>query len=120
MNHAFSYVELHSQAPERAKEFYQSLFGWKMTDQKVPGFGTYTGIEPPGGPGGGLMKAPNPQQPSAWVVYVNVEDLGAATSKVWQLGGQVIQERVQVGEHGTMAVVTDPAGAVFHLWQEAR
>jgi predicted enzyme related to lactoylglutathione lyase len=109
MNNAFSYIELHSQAPERAKEFYQSLFGWKMTDQEVPGFGTYTGIAPPEGPGGGLMKAQDTQQPSTWVVYVNVEDLAAATAKVWALG-----------EHGTMAVVADPSGAVFNLWQEAR
>ncbi len=120
MNNAFSYIELHSQAPEQAKEFYQSMFGWKMTDQEVPGFGTYTGIAPPAGPGGGLMKAQDTQQPSTWVVYVNVEDLAAATAKVWSLGGKVLRERVPVGEHGTMAVVADPSGAVFNLWQEAR
>ena len=119
MSGSFSYVELHTHAPAQARDFYRQLFGWKMSDEEVPGFGTYTSIEPTEGPQGGLMKAANRAQPSSWVVYMNVPDLTEATKQVRTLGGGVLNERVEIKGHGTMAVVTDPTGAVFNLWQPA-
>ena len=55
--------------------------------------------------------------PPAWVSYVAVEDADAAAARVRQLGGTVCAEPWEVGEAGRMAVVIDPAGAAFALWQ---
>jgi predicted enzyme related to lactoylglutathione lyase len=119
MTGSFSYIELHSQEPTRAREFYRRLFGWKMDDSEVPGLGTYTSIQPGDGPKGGLMKSQNPGQAPGWVVYMDVTDLGAATREVRELGGKVLRERTEVPGAGSFAVVADPAGAVFNLWQRA-
>jgi predicted enzyme related to lactoylglutathione lyase len=42
---------------------------------------------------------------------------------VWfekSLGGKIAKEPFALGEHGTMAIVNDPLGAVFALWQPAK
>jgi predicted enzyme related to lactoylglutathione lyase len=112
-------MELHTHEPSAARDFYRRLFGWKMDDTDVPGSGTYTSIHPGTGPEGGLMKAQNPDQPPAWMVYVNVDDLTSSSKKVRELGGKILNERIEVPGHGTFAVVADPTGAVFNLWQAA-
>lgn len=119
MSGTFSYVELHSSAPALAKDFYRGLFGWKTSDVSTPNEGTYTRIEQATGPSGGLTSTQAPAQPSAWTVYMDVSDLTAATRQVASLGGKVLQERVEVPGQGTFAVVADPTGAVFNLWQKA-
>jgi hypothetical protein len=116
---SFSYVELHTQAPARAKDFYRGLFGWKTSDKEIPGMGVYTSIEQTSGPAGGVMATQVPQQPSAWTVYMDVPDLAEATQQVKTLGGQVLQPHVEVPGQGAFAVVADPTGAVFNLWQKA-
>ena len=37
--------------------------------------------------------------------------LGAA------LGAKVVQDVMEVGDHGTMSVITDPTGATLAMWQ---
>ena len=55
--------------------------------------------------------------PPAWASYVAVTDADAAAARAAELGGSVIREPYEIGEAGRMAVVTDPAGAAFALWQ---
>ena len=47
------HMELHSDDPEKSKEFYRTVFGWKF--QEVPGM-NYAMIEMPSPPGGGIRK----------------------------------------------------------------
>src|SRR5262245_54890011 len=57
MGNPFCHVELSTDAPAKAREFYGKLFQWKFEDapSPVPG-GTYTHIRVGDGTGGGLMK----------------------------------------------------------------
>ena len=41
MANPFVHVELQTNDPARAQQFYTSLFGWKLQDVPMPG-GTYT------------------------------------------------------------------------------
>jgi predicted enzyme related to lactoylglutathione lyase len=40
-----------------------------------------------------------------------------SAAKAKQLGGQVLMEPFDVMEHGRMAIIQDPTGAIFCLWQ---
>ena len=56
-------------------------------------------------------------QPTVWATYVSVEDAEATAAKVTEAGGEPIVEPMDVPGLGTMAVFTDPTGAVFGIWQ---
>ena len=54
--------------------------------------------------------------PNHWHVYFAVADTDASAAKVTELGGSVIVPPFDT-PIGKMAVVTDPQGAVFSLFQ---
>jgi predicted enzyme related to lactoylglutathione lyase len=115
MANPFVHVELLSNDPGKAKEFYSKLFNWKLED--VPGM-DYTLINVGEGTGGGIMKNPIPNAPSSWLAYVLVDNAVNATQKVKELGGRVLREVTEIPNIGSFSVVSDPTGAVFALWQQ--
>ena len=115
MPHPFAYVELHSQDPRKATDFYKKLFDWKTSASETPG-GTYTELEPGEGISGGLLSTRG-TAPSAWVVYVKVDDVEVATRRAAELGAKVLTSKQHVPDTGWFSLCTDPAGAVFGLWQ---
>jgi len=117
MANPFVHVELHTGDLARAKDFYGKLFGWKLQDMPMPGGGTYTMINVDSGTGGGMTTAQAPGAPPHWLAYVGVDDVRASTKKARDLGAKVIQDVMEVGEYGTMSVITDPTGATLALWQ---
>jgi predicted enzyme related to lactoylglutathione lyase len=64
-----------------------------------------------------MMKHPEPGASSAWMPYVLVDDLNAATAKAKELGATVIQDVTEVSDMGYFAIIIDPTGAVLGLWQ---
>lgn len=118
MAHPFVHVELHTNDLARAKDFYTRLFGWKLQDAPMPGGGgTYTMIDVGDGTGGGMMANPTPGGPPHWMAYVGVDDIHAATKKAKDLGATVLVEVMEVGQYGSMSVITDPTGATLAMWQ---
>ena len=115
MANPFVHVELHTPDLGSAKEFYGSLFGWKLVDEPMPGGGSYTMIQPGDGTGGGMCAATD--GPPAWLAYVAVEDIGAATDRARELGAKIVVDGAAVGEFGWMTVFVDPTGAKLALWQ---
>jgi predicted enzyme related to lactoylglutathione lyase len=55
--------------------------------------------------------------PPSWTSYVTVADADAATARTIDLGGGSINDAFDVMELGRMAVLRDPQGAVFAVWQ---
>jgi hypothetical protein len=117
MGNPFVHVELHTNDLTRAREFYSKLFDWKLPEMPMPGGGTYTMIEVGSGTGGGMMTNPAPGTPPHWLAYVGVDDVRASTKKAKDLGAKVVQDVMEVGEYGTMSVITDPTGATIAMWQ---
>ncbi len=115
----FTEQQLLSTEPRKAKEFYQRLFGWKMEEMEIPGFGYRVEIKTEQGPSGAIMAAPG-AQPSAWFPYVSVDDLAATLAKIRDLGGKVVVEPREVPGEGTLAAAVDPTGALFKLWEPKR
>jgi predicted enzyme related to lactoylglutathione lyase len=117
MANSFCHVELASTDVSKAKDFYSHLFDWKLQDMDMGGGMTYTTFKPADGPGGGMMQHPVPGAPSAWLPYVLVEDIHAATAKAKSLGAQVMRDSSEVPNMGWFSIITDPTGAHLGLWQ---
>jgi predicted enzyme related to lactoylglutathione lyase len=80
---------------------------------------TYTMLQPGEGTGGGLMKQMMPGAPSAWLAYVNVNDVKESTAKATSLGAQVVKDVTEIPGMGWFSIIVDPTGAALGLWQAA-
>jgi uncharacterized protein len=111
----FSWTDLGTTDAEGAKAFYRGLFGWDAED--VPaGEAPYTMLRVGGRDVAALYGRGDVQHP-AWLSYVTVEDADATAQRAGDLGGQVLQETFDVFDSGRMALLQDPTGAVFAVWQ---
>jgi predicted enzyme related to lactoylglutathione lyase len=117
MANPFVHVELNTSDVGKAKEFYGSLFDWKMGDVPMGVMGTYTTIGVGGGTGGGIIQHPVPGAPPYWLSYVNVEDIEAATAKAKSLGATIIRDVTPVADMGWLSIIMDPTGAALGLWK---
>ena len=116
MANPFVHVELNTTDLGKAKTFYGKLFDWKLQDIPMPG-GSYTMIDVGEGTGGGMMAHPMPGAPSAWLPYVLVDDIKAATQKAKSLGATVKRDVTEVMEMGWLSIIADPTGATLGFWQ---
>ena len=110
--HNVNYVELHTANVDQARAFYGELFGWKF--QSLPMKPRYEAMD--GEQKGGIMEE---QAGSGyWLQYIDVADVAAAAKKAEKLGGKVLKAKTEVPDMGWFAVVADPSGAPFALWQK--
>ena len=116
MANPFVHVELSTTDVNKAKAFFSKLFEWKMEDVPMP-TGSYTMIKVGDDTGGGLMKHPVPGAPSAWLAYVQVDDIAAATNKAKALGATVMRDVTEVMDAGWLSIIIDPTAAALGLWK---
>jgi predicted enzyme related to lactoylglutathione lyase len=117
MANPFVHVELTTPDPDRAKTFYKAVFDWKLDDVEIgPGF-VYTMIDVGEGTGGGIMKSPAPDVPTAWLPYVLVDDVRAATDRAKSHGATLCRDVTEVPNMGWFSIILDPTGAAIGLWQ---
>ncbi|MBV2356002.1 VOC family protein [Streptomyces sp. J2-1] len=114
---ALVWAELHSADPEAAIRFYQGLFGWRYADLPAPGL-TYRVLsiaegDQEDGTFGGAAPLQGEQGMSRWVPYFAVADADTVVTAVRAAGGTVLMPAADVPEAGRVALLTDPAGAVF-------
>jgi predicted enzyme related to lactoylglutathione lyase len=118
MANPFVHVELNTTDLTKAKSFYSGLFDWNLTEIPMGPGAAYTMIGVGEGTGGGMMTHPVPGAPSAWLAYVGVSDIKAATEKARSLGAQIMREPMEVMDAGWLSIIIDPTGAALGLWQE--
>ena len=120
MANPFVHVELRTSDVAKAKAFYGGLFDWKLNDVPMGPESSYTTIDVgANGTGGGMTKNPVPGAPSAWLAYVDVDDVADSTKKVRSLGGTVVVDVTEIPGYGSFSVIADPTGAVLGLWTAA-
>ena len=117
MANAFVHVELNTTDVAKAKAFYGKLFQWKLEDTPMGDGTDYTMIGVGQGTGGGIMKHPMPGAPSAWLAYVQVDDIKESTQKAKSLGANIIKDVTEVMGMGWLSILSDPTGAMLGLWQ---
>jgi uncharacterized protein len=113
MPNPFAHVELSTDDVKKAKKFYAAVFAWKLND--LPAM-SYTMIDVAGGVGGGMQKKQMPEQPTAWLPYVQVDDVKATMAKVIKAGGTAMLEFQEIGDMGSIGIFADPHGAALGLW----
>jgi predicted enzyme related to lactoylglutathione lyase len=118
MGNPFVHVELNTTSLPKAKAFYAKLFDWKLQDlpTQTPG-GEYTVIKVGKGLGGGMMRQMIPGAGSAWMPYVLVKDIDAATKKARRLRAKIVTDVTLVEGMGWLSIIADPTGAILGLWK---
>jgi predicted enzyme related to lactoylglutathione lyase len=111
-----SWVDLGTPDIPAAATFYGTLFGWTAEPIDDPDAGGYTMLSLDGK----LVAALGPQQnpgPPYWTTYVSVEDADKTAEITQTAGGSVLAPPMDVFDAGRMAVLADPTGAAFAIWQ---
>ena len=119
---SFCWVELGSSDVGRARDFYTEFFGWSVTETPMGEGPPYVHYQLNGLDVAAMYQIdaalPN-AMPDTWGTYVSVDDVDAAAARAAELGGTVVAPPFDVMTAGRMAVVRDPQGATFSLWQAA-
>jgi predicted enzyme related to lactoylglutathione lyase len=105
--------------PDAAAEFYGGLFGWNLQNVMPEGApGKYFLARLRGLDVAAVSSIPESAPPRAtWDTYIWVDSADETASRVRAAGGSVVKEPFDVMDAGRMAVVADPEGAVFCVWQ---
>ena len=117
---AFTWIELASSDQHAAKHFYSDLFGYAIVDYPMGPSGIYTMFQIDGNDAGAAYTM-SPQEsamvPPHWNLYIGVDNADEAAALAASLGAVVIMAPVDVGDAGRMAVIQDPTGARFNIWE---
>jgi predicted enzyme related to lactoylglutathione lyase len=120
----FSWADVATTDQEAAKTFYSGLFGWEAVDMPAGEGVVYTMMQRDGKDVAAISTQPEQQRdagvPPAWNSYVTVESADAAAERAGALGATVHAPPFDVLEAGRMAVIQDPQGAFFMVWEPRR
>ncbi|BBB99228.1 putative enzyme related to lactoylglutathione lyase [Bradyrhizobium japonicum] len=120
MTSLVTHFEVYGEAPAQLARFYASLFGWQI--EKAPGVDYWRiQTEPANGKsfGGGLTYRAA-DGPSSWLPYVTVSALDDTLSEAQRIGAHIVRPKTAVPRTGWYAVLTDPEGNCFAIWQADR
>lgn len=117
----FCWNDLRTADYQFAFKFYQGLFHWDFRDSETADLRPYKVLKVDGKELGGIYSF----QPetvargvhSHWLPYVAVENAHEAVKKARDLGAQIVKEPFEFKDHGTIAVLRDPTGALLGVWQ---
>jgi predicted enzyme related to lactoylglutathione lyase len=117
---AFVWYELMTTDLDSAERFYKKVIGWSAKDSGQPDM-RYTIMSAGETMIAGMMSLPDEVRAaggqSGWMGYVGVDDVDAATERVRKAGGMVFRDPADIPGVGRFAVVADPQGAAFMLFQ---
>lgn len=108
--------ELHAGDLDSAWAFYEKIFGWTKGEPIDMGpMGIYQIFDIQGTQSGGMMtKMPQTPVPF-WLYYFTVDAIDAASTRVKESGGQIINGPIQVPGGSWIVNCVDPQGAVFAM-----
>ena len=120
----FCWMELATSDQAAAKNFYSALFGWAPHDSPVGPDDFYTIFSLDGRHCAAAYTLTAAERSAAlpphWNLYIAVENADAAAAKAAELGAKVLDKALDVMDAGRMAILQDPTGAVFVVWQANR
>jgi predicted enzyme related to lactoylglutathione lyase len=107
------HIEIPTKDAKVSANFYEKLFGWHIErDEDMD----YTMFDPHEGPGGGFSSVDENVKPGDVMIYVNSEDIEADLKKAAELGGSVVQEKMEIPETGWFGMFKDPTGNTIALY----
>jgi hypothetical protein len=123
-----SHFEIYADEPEALARFYSSLFDWKTEKVETASGVDYRVVRTvdtdergrptgqTGGINGGIVKRPAGFTGQV-VNDVSVESVDGALERAQKLGATVSRGRMPVPGMGWFAILSDPQGIPFALWQ---
>jgi uncharacterized protein len=116
---AFCWAELSTPDYARAKTFYEGLFGWKLKAGAGQESGylhimngeNYIGGVPP-------AQQSSASEPPHWLIYFAVRDVDSAFQRGKDMLARTLLRPMDFEGVGRVAMLADPQGAVFALFQE--
>ncbi|MEV6104856.1 VOC family protein [Streptomyces sp. NPDC051940] len=111
-----TWVEFASPDIGASLAFYRELFGWDF-QSAGPEAGGYGFLMLDGKMIGGAGPLQGDDARPGWTIYFRTADVDATVKAAEQSGGTVLQAPMDVMSFGRSAVLGDPAGAAFALWQ---
>jgi uncharacterized protein len=100
---------------DRALQFYGALFGWEF-EIGPEETGRYTMCFLRGRRVAGISAMHDPAR-VFWNVYLATDDCDRSAERARAAGGTLLIEPMDVMDQGRMAIVRDPVGAQFGLWE---
>ncbi|WP_339902602.1 VOC family protein [uncultured Cyclobacterium sp.] len=118
-----NWFEIYVEDMDRAKKFYSQVLDQTLEDMTVPeGAGDLRMVGFPYVDGGinasGALVKSSEMRPGTGgtLVYFSCEDCAVEQGRIEAAGGQVIQPKFQIGEHGYCAIAMDTEGNTFGLY----
>jgi predicted enzyme related to lactoylglutathione lyase len=102
---------------EAGRRFYAELLGWQFeVGPEETGFYSEALV---GGRRAAALSGvmAGGDAPVAWLTFLAASDVRAATERAVAAGAEVLAGPMDVMDFGAMAVLRDPTGATFALWQ---
>lgn len=107
--------DLSSKDPEKAANFYSTVFGWKISEPNWGYQPVITGEDDKPGINGGISKGPS-DFPHGTRIQIEVDDIDEAISKSTELGAQVVRDKMEFDDF-YLAYLVDPVGNGIGLIQ---
>lgn len=95
--------------------FCTEVFGWTFT-VGGPDTAYYSMAHANGVPVAGIGQMEG--SPAQWTTYLATKDIDATAAKATELGAMMMFGPIDVMDAGRLAIISDPAGAVFGLWEQ--
>ena len=111
------HIEIPVKDLQKAKEFYEAVFNWKVEiDTGMPGYGFFTTGEE--GVGGAFDQSDKTAKGEI-MLHIQTDDIPKTLEKINAKGGKTIREKTEISkEYGFYAIFEDIFGNVLGLWSQ--
>ncbi len=117
--HTLVHFEIPASDPAKISNFYNQLFGWKFNKYEGAGMDywliSHKEATSPDDTLGGLFKRNTPTE--GFVNYFSTRNIDESLRKAEALGAKVAMPKQEIPQVGWFAVLHDPDGNVFALFQ---
>jgi hypothetical protein len=117
------WVETWQDDGEAASAYYSRIFGWEAGKPLSRDDGGSFRICKLRGRDVAAIGSPVPEEAPpvpSWTTFIQVASAEQTAAKAKEAGGSVIVEPMSSLEGGSIAIVADPAGAAFAVWEQAK
>lgn len=113
------WLDINFRDPDAAMAFYGGLFGWEFADAMPAGSPVpYYIARLDGGDVAAVSGAGDGALPvAAWNTYIRVDSADDTVARARDAGATVLAEPFDVTDAGRTAVLADPEGAAFCIWE---
>ncbi len=122
--HTIVHFEIPAKDPSTVARFYEQLFGWKFSKMETSGNMDYWLIshkdaKSPNETMGGLYKPDANMSQQGILNYIGVKSIDESLKQATSLGATVALPKQEIPNIGYFAILTDPNGNAFALFQSS-